>query len=297
MALMETRGPRIAGDWKITQLVEWEGEAFPASRLYPDIPLEAVRTATPAGAAGRLTAGGSIITSTQCFLLESKHGIALVEMGIGNDKDRPDEPYWHMLKTPYLETLASLGVQPEDVDYVFLSHLHPDHVGLATSRRGDTWAPTFPRAQYVIHPREWEYWDRLPHRHPCIDDSVRPLVDAGRVRWAADGEVIAGVTIHDAPGHSPGHLLFEIRGEDVWFLGDLFHHPAQLAHPDWPSADFDWDAARNRDQRRRSFARFASSGALLYGAHLGDAFQISSGRTGGFEFEIQPIFDRSVPHE
>jgi hypothetical protein len=51
METLEKRGPHIFGQWTVTQVVEWEGEAFPYSLLFPELSLEQVRAALPAGIA------------------------------------------------------------------------------------------------------------------------------------------------------------------------------------------------------------------------------------------------------
>jgi glyoxylase-like metal-dependent hydrolase (beta-lactamase superfamily II) len=278
MNLLETRGPHTFGPWTVIQIVEWEGEAFPYTVLFPNIPIEQVRAASPAGSNSRITENGMLITSSQLFILRQAEQVILIEQGTGNGKTRPDEPYWDHQNLPYLETLASLGIRPEDVDYVFLSHLHVDHVGLATTQQADYWVPTFPRAKYVLHPDEWAYWGNLPGsdplRHPCIDDSVLPLVEAGCIQWAHSGDLIGGVRIHAAPGHTPGNLLFEVEEYNLWFIGDLLHHPAQVMHPEWASASFDVDRATNLIQRKNFIERFAASEAVLFSVHMGNPFQV-----------------------
>jgi glyoxylase-like metal-dependent hydrolase (beta-lactamase superfamily II) len=285
MNILETRGPHLFNGWKVFQIVEWEGEAMPHPVLFPGIPAEDIRKASPPGAEARLTETGMIVTSTQLFLLKEGSRAVLIEAGSGNGKTRPAESYWDHQNLPYRETLAALGVKPQDVETVFLSHLHLDHVGLATSWSGERWEPTFPRARYVLDPREWAYWNSFPagtpSRHPCIDDSVRPLVDAGRAQFTYDGERIGPLRVHSAPGHTPGHLLLALEDSNLWFLGDLLHHPAQAFHPDWSAANWDVDPERARSQRRRFFKHFADSRATLLAAHTGGLFrvqEISPGR-------------------
>lgn len=290
MELLTVIGPDAFGDGEVTRIVEWEGEAMPHAVLFPGIYVDQIRAASPAGKDGRLTANGMIVTSNQFFLWRSAECTAIFEAGSGNGKRRPDEPYWDNQNLPYLETLGSLGVKAEDVDYVFLSHLHQDHVGLATVRRDGRWTPTFPRARYVVHPREWAYWTGLapddPRFHPCISDSILPLRGTGCVSFAGGGERIGGVRLHEAPGHTPGLLLFEAGQGALWFLGDLLHHPAQAAHPEWPSADFDFDRGGAAAQRRKYFARFADSQACLLASHTGGPFRIE--RTGPGKFFARP---------
>jgi glyoxylase-like metal-dependent hydrolase (beta-lactamase superfamily II) len=182
-------------------------------------------------------------------------------------------------------------VNVENVDYVFLSHRHPDHVGLASTWRNGRWMATFPRARYVVHPRERAYWTGLarddPRCHPCIGDSILPLREAGCVSFAGGGERIGGVRLHEAPGHTPGLLLFEAAQGALWFLGDLLHHPAQAADPEWPSADFDFDRGGTIARRREFFARFADSQACLPASHTGGPFRIE--RTGPGKYFARPL--------
>jgi len=288
MNLLDVRGPYRWNGLTATRIVEWEGEALPHPVLFPGRTADEIRRASPPGAEARLTDAGMIVTSTQFFLLREGVRVSIVEAGSGNGKTRPNEPYWDHQNLPYRETLGSLGVRPEDVDYVFLSHLHPDHVGLATTAAGEGWAPTFPRAQHVLSRREWEYWSGLPHRLPFIEDSARPLIDAGCVRFAGDGDSIGGIRVHDTPGHTPGHLIFEAEAAGLWFLGDLLHHPAQAAHPDWPSAQWDVDRDGGTAQRRKFFRRFADSGALLLGTHLGGPFRIEPVQDGAYRLRYEP---------
>lgn len=284
MNLLETRGPHKFGNWTVTQVVEWEGEAFSHTVLFPDVPLQAIRAASPSGMHSRITEGGMIITANQFFILRREDVVLVIELGTGNGKHRPAEPYWNNQNLPYLETLAALNIQPDQIAGVFISHLHPDHVGLATMRKVGRWAPAFPRAQYFIHPDEWNYWNRFPSSdprwHPCIEDSVKPLIEGDRVQWVRGGESVVGIRVHAAGGHTPGHLLFELEEEQVWFIGDLFHHPAQVAHPEWPSATYDVDRGANLHTRKRYFQRFADTKAILFAAHIGHPFQITDGAAG-----------------
>ncbi len=165
-----------------------------------------------------------------------------------------------------------------------------------TTWNGESWEPTFPRAKYVLDPREWAYWNSFPagdpKRHPCLEDSVRPLMDGGCVQFAHDGERIGPLRIRHAPGHTPGHLLFELEDSNLWFLGDLLHHPAQAAHPEWSAADFDVDPGLARSQRRRFFKQFAESRATLLAAHTGDPFRVEEASPGRFSVryvETQPF--------
>jgi glyoxylase-like metal-dependent hydrolase (beta-lactamase superfamily II) len=286
MNLLETRGPHQFGPWHVTQIVEWEGEAMPHDQLFPGVPLEAVRQASPAGSRSRITSQGDIIMCTQLFLLERDNLSVIIEAGTGNGKDRPQESYWNNQHLPYRETLEALGVPLENIAFVFFTHLHVDHVGWATTKRDGGWKPTFPRARYVINKAEWDFWNGIPPgdplRHPCLDDSVLPLVEAGVVQWAAPGESVSGLTLHDASGHTPGQVALELEGTTVWFVGDLFHHPAQISRPDWPSNGFDTDQEQNTRTRTAFLKRFAEYGSTIFGVHTGNPYQVEATAAGSF---------------
>ncbi|PYM13792.1 MAG: hypothetical protein DMD81_20075 [Candidatus Rokuibacteriota bacterium] len=168
----------------------------------------------------------------------------------------------------YLDDLAAIGVTPDDVDVVVCTHLHVDHVGWNTRLVGGEWIPTFPRARYVIAGEEWEFWRH--ERDACIDDSVAPIVDAGRaVLTDTDDAIDEYLTFEPWPGHTPGHVAVRLHtgeGEAV-FSGDLMHRVVQVAEPQW-SSRFCHDPARARATRRDFVERHADSGTLILAAHF-----------------------------
>jgi glyoxylase-like metal-dependent hydrolase (beta-lactamase superfamily II) len=73
----------------------------------------------------------------------------LIDSCVGNDKNRPTRPSWHMKNDQtYMSALASAGIAVEDIDYVMCTHLHPDHVGWNTRLENGRWVPTFPHASH-----------------------------------------------------------------------------------------------------------------------------------------------------
>ena len=171
-----------------------------------------------------------------------------------------------------LQALAAVGIAPGDVDTVVISHAHWDHAGGASVQAGDTWAPTFPNASYWLWRGEWEYWMNpdLPERPPFLDDVMPPLVEHNRLELA-DGEieVAPGVRLITAPGHTPGHLCVALTSgsEMAVYTGDMFHHPAQIEHPEW-SPLFDVLPEMSAETRRTVFERARREGSLLFTAHL-----------------------------
>jgi glyoxylase-like metal-dependent hydrolase (beta-lactamase superfamily II) len=129
-----------------------------------------------------------------CWIVRAATTTILVDTGCGDDKERPDLPELHRLRTGFLGRLRAAGVAPEDVDVVLCTHLHVDHVGWNTRRVDGRWVPTFPRARYVVSAIELAHATALAAdassprlARELFADSVLPIVTAGQV-VTTDGE-------------------------------------------------------------------------------------------------------------
>ena len=177
-----------------------------------------------------LFAAGGLHIPYRCFLVRGPGPLVLVDTGVG--AGNPDIP---LDGTPQLmNELEAAGVQPADVDIVFLTHLHTDHIGWNVIE-GE---PSFPNARYMTHEQGWNWATaRQDARRPYID----PL--APRVELISGEVVIApGVQAFHTPGHLPGHMSLRLTSGDARgiILGDVAVHPAQLREPEL-EYHFDFD--------------------------------------------------------
>jgi glyoxylase-like metal-dependent hydrolase (beta-lactamase superfamily II) len=168
------------------------------------------------------------------------------------------------------KTLSSLDVRPEDIGVVAITHLHPDHTGWLFGADG---APMFPGAKYVIADREWAPYGRGVYPSGA-SDLQKVVMSLEAIRWeVADGqEVVPGVQAIVTPGHSPGHTSYIVTsssGQRVVAFGDAFHHPAQIAHPDWGSAP-DFDTESITVGRARVLVELERPQTVGFGMHFGD---------------------------
>lgn len=206
---------------------------------------------------------------SQTFLVESRGRRILVDTCLGNDKERKN-PAFHRLQTPFLERLAAAGAAPDDIDVVLCTHLHFDHVGWNTRWTGDRWVPTFTRARYLFARDEWAHWDARAAHGYVMNDSLRPVMDAGLVDLVATDHVITDeVALVPTPGHTPGHVSVRIRsdGAEAIITGDVLHHPCQVAHPEWTNLA-DTDRAHALATRIALLDDAAARGVLVIGSHF-----------------------------
>jgi glyoxylase-like metal-dependent hydrolase (beta-lactamase superfamily II) len=165
------------------------------------------------------------------------------------------------------------GIALGDVDTVILSHWHADHVGGAADADGK---PAFPNARHVMARVEWDWagsdaaWSLMEHMAGEIAHRSLETVRDQIVLVDGEHEVVPGVQVFPAPGHTSGHLAVSVssEGQRLLCLGDAAVHPLHLEHPDWHMA-FDQDPEQALATRRRLYNRAASERALVYATHFG----------------------------
>lgn len=245
-----------------------------------------------------------LITSNHSWLIRAGGRTILLDTCAGNHKERPWLPRFHRLNVPFLERLAAAGAKPEDVDLVLCTHLHADHVGWNTRLVDGRWVPTFPKARYLFSRIENEHWDpevgdrrrQNPGRAGMYDDSVLPVIAAGQaVLVDGEHEIDDGLVIRPAPGHTPGHIVLDLRDgrEGAMFCGDVVHHPVQVYEPAWNSR-FCEVPHKALGTRRRVLEHCAETGALLFPTHFA-APHVAAIRAEGDAFRPEFVQPRREP--
>jgi glyoxylase-like metal-dependent hydrolase (beta-lactamase superfamily II) len=283
------------GAARIYRIADIEGIAWPARALFGSLTDAALQRAATRLPAGSVDPGRAEISlSFNSFLIEMPGMIALVDAGIGNDKERLDRPAWHRRTGNFLEVLTALGFAPERIDIVVNTHLHADHVGWNTVRGPQGWRPTFPRARYLASHVELDHW-QAQHAadptgqtlHGAFADSILPILEAKRYETVtAPCEIAPGLRLEPAAGHSPGMMTVHLSTPDgdVAILADVLHHPLQLAEPELGS-NFCADPAQARATRRRLLRDCAESGAIIAPYHFPrPAFGRLAQNGAGFDF-------------
>jgi glyoxylase-like metal-dependent hydrolase (beta-lactamase superfamily II) len=216
-----------------------------------------------------LNHAGNVTFPFTCFVVQTGDRTVLLDTGLGPVN------MFGFTGGALFDDLASAGFKPEDIDTVFVTHLHIDHCGNVALPDGEKHAAAFPKATYMWSSEEDSFWrtaddtrarmagagDLFPKMFPAIE---------GRYKPANDGDVIApGVNVIGTPGHTPGHagIILSSGGERAFILGDAISCPVQLEKPEWSGmGDMDKDLARRTQE---AVAREAeSTGALLTAAHF-----------------------------
>lgn len=208
-------------------------------------------------------------TSVNAWLINTGSRLVLVDAGAGG------------LFGPTLGQLAAqiraAGYQPEQVDDVLITHMHPDHVGglVANGQR------VFPNATVHADKADADFWLSPTRAEAAPKDmkgffqgasvSLSPYVAAGRFKpFERDGEILPGIRAVAAHGHTAGHAVYRVesQGQRLVLIGDLIHVASvQLASPEVTIA-FDTDEPEAAATRARVFAELARDGSLVAATHF-----------------------------
>ncbi|WP_028670833.1 MBL fold metallo-hydrolase [Saccharospirillum impatiens] len=236
----------------------------------------------------------------RCLLVQEADRTILFETGVGAFFP-PDlrERYGvqednHCL----LEALADLGLEPDDIDIVVLSHLHFDHAGglLGAWQEGQAPHLVFKNAWFIVGEQAWQ---RALHPHPRDKASFIPelpaLLEASgrleRINGTRSKRLGDAYRFHYSDGHTPGMLLTEIQTDDgpLVFAADLIpgkawvHLPITMGYDRFPEALI--------DEKRRLLSDLASRNGRLFFTH--DP-HIASGRVVKDEKGRFTVTDESV---
>lgn len=240
-----------------------------------ELPVDKVFTKVPPGRLRSLLAraylANDVTLTVNAFLVNTGTRLVLIDTGTGTSQ---------MFGSKLGRLLANLrasGYSPEQVDEIYVTHMHTDHIG-GLMRDGK---PGFPNATVRADVREADHFlsrsrmEAMPADEREDFESAmaifEPYVAAKKFKpFDGETELIPGIRAKPAPGHTPGHTVYvvESQGEKMLVWGDLMH-VAAIQFPE-PSAtvDFDWNTRQSPQQRRAIFADAARNRYYVAAAHV-----------------------------
>jgi len=204
-----------------------------------------------------------ITTPYTNLLIDTGDHKVLVDMGAGHLG--PDTG-------KLVANLRVAGISPLKVDAIIVTHAHPDHIG---GTLDDDSQLNFPNAQYYISKIEWNFWfsdagdNPAPQRHI---EAARKNLSAfkAQVNFTEDvTEILPGISVIPAYGHTPGHLIVEVfsGGRKLLYITDTVLSPLHLENPDWLPI-YDILPEKAAESKKYIFDLAAEEQALVIGQHF-----------------------------
>ena len=208
-------------------------------------------------------------TSVNAYLINTGAKLILVDTGAG--------ALFGPTLGKLVTNLKAAGYTPEQVDEIYLTHMHPDHVGgLAAGG-----ALVFPNALIRADKRDSDFWlsqanlDKAPDSSKGFFQgamaSVNPYVTASKyLPFEANTELSPGVRSYSSYGHTAGHTSYviESKGQKLLLVGDLIHVTAVQFDDPAVTIAFDSDAKAAALTRDKVFSQAAKNGDLIGASHI-----------------------------
>jgi len=183
---------------------------------------------------------------------------------------------WQANATHLPANMKAAGIDYKAIDTIMISHFHPDHVwGLMEK---GTNAPVFPNAELIVNAAEYNWWTD-PSRLAKLPEGRKPAgkrIAENFPKWknwklVEDGtEVVPGIRIMAAPGHTPGHSIYHVDAGSEQFLvsADTMYVPALLApHPEWQGS-YDQDGPMAIATRHKIIDQVIADNVRICGSHF-----------------------------
>jgi glyoxylase-like metal-dependent hydrolase (beta-lactamase superfamily II) len=176
-----------------------------------------------------------------------------------------------------LQNLAAAGVDPNSIDIVLISHLHPDHTNGIRALDGSI---AFPNAELMVPAKEWEFWmsdenaakaeSEITKNYFANVKKIYAGIESKVTKYDWGKEVAPSITALATPGHTPGHTSFVVASgsSKILIQSDVTNIPEFFVrNPDWHVA-YDYDPALAQETRHKFYDMAAAEKATVVGFHF-----------------------------
>ncbi|PKK84057.1 MAG: hypothetical protein CVT49_05385 [candidate division Zixibacteria bacterium HGW-Zixibacteria-1] len=179
------------------------------------------------------------------FVLRTGDMNILLDTGLGDClTDGEKKIYAASGDTNIERGLKEIGLTPDDIDLVFLSHLHTDHAGGSVKNSDGTYITRFKKAKYLVQETEWRDAVNPNERTAAvyIPERLEILEKSGQLELIdGDYEIRLGVKVFLTGGHTPGHQVIEATSGDmmVVYYADIMPSSHHVRVPYVAAVDLD----------------------------------------------------------
>lgn len=209
-------------------------------------------------------AEGTEVFGLNCLVIESGGHKILIDTGCGEA--------FQSTAGRLVQNLEAEGIRCADIDRIIFTHGHIDHAAGAFDVQEK---PVFPNARYITSEKEWNYWATPPGSNELQNmffgparKHLLPIKDKFDLA-KDDAEVLPGIRLLAAYGHTPGLVMVDIssEGKRLLGIGDVIHSPREFANPE-ALAPFDVTPEQAQKTRARILSDAAKSGTFVFACHF-----------------------------
>lgn len=210
-----------------------------------------------------------------CYIIRDREKTILIDTGVGNPEFTKIKamPQW---KGELLNKMQKIGICPTEIDIVFHTHLHADHIGWNVISKDGRQVKTFPNARYIASAEDYEAYHNsitasaIPadifnvHVEKLVAEENMDIINEDRF------DLSEHVHVSSFPGHVPGHMCVEVSdGDDVYIIaGDLFASPIQITNPTCNFL-YDIDSKKANEEKAKVLNSFEGKNYILGACHFG----------------------------
>jgi glyoxylase-like metal-dependent hydrolase (beta-lactamase superfamily II) len=265
--MVKTQAPgyyrTMLGDFEVTAISDGT-VVLPMGKLLVSAHPEQTRAALE-----RNRLGETVETSVNAYLVNTGSKLVLIDTGAAG--------LFGPTLGNLLANIRAAGYGPEQVDEIYITHMHGDHIGglMAGGARA------FPNATLRIDKRDTDFWLSEANMNAAPADakgffqgamlSANPYATAGQLKtFSGDTELVPGIRARPSYGHTPGHTVYvvESKGRKLVLWGDLMHVAAVQFEDPSVTIQFDSDQPAAAAQRAQVFAEVANNGDMVGASHI-----------------------------
>ena len=233
-------------NFSLTWLSVLNKEDLLPTKIYPKLTEEIIK---------ELGIEKGIEWSMSSFLLECEGKKALFDAGFFGKDNKEHKGI--------LDRLSELRISPDEIDYIFITHFHLDHIGGLIDEKDNI---IYKNAQLYVSKEEYDGWiNKMPAEKNAIQVKIMKIYEKQVIQFDFNDKLPLGIIPIKSFGHTPGHTCY--RKDDLLVIGDLIHaQKIQIKYPEICSI-FDKEVEQELIDSRKKILKYAEENKLFIAGH------------------------------